>query len=135
MTDAEVDAFLAEQRVVMVATNGRDGFPHQMPLWYVVSDGSLLAWTYAKAQKTRNLERDPRATLTIEAGEEYQELHGVMFKCEVELITDTDQVAEVGLAIFRKYSGGADGELHESVREMVLKQASKRVGMRFVEVE
>ena len=135
MTDEEVDAFLAEQRVVMVATNGRDGFPHQMPLWYVVRDGELWAWTYAKAQKTKNLERDPRATLTIEAGGEYQELHGVMLKCEVTLLTETEQVAEVGLAIFKKYSGGAGDELADQVREMVLKQATKRVAMRFVEVE
>jgi hypothetical protein len=106
-----------------------------MPLWYVVRDGELWAWTYAKAQKTKNLERDPRATLTIEAGNEYQELHGVMLKCEVTLLTETEQVAEVGIEIFKKYSGGAGGELADEIREMVVKQATKRVGMRFVEVE
>ena len=40
-----------------------------MPLWYVVRDGELWAWTFAKSQKVRNLERDPRATLQVEAGE------------------------------------------------------------------
>ena len=53
----------------MCATNGRDGFPHLMPLWYVVRDGELWAWTFAKSQKVRNLERDPRATLQVEAGD------------------------------------------------------------------
>ena len=56
---------------VICATNGRDGWPHLMPLWYVVRDGELWAWTYAKSQKVRNLERDPRATLQVEAGDEY----------------------------------------------------------------
>ncbi len=100
LTDDEVAAFLDEQRVVVVATNGKDGWPHLMPLWYVVRpsgpDGSpeLWAWTFAKAQKVRNLERDPRATLQIEAGEEYQELRGVMFETEVVIHRDVDDVLD-----------------------------------------
>jgi hypothetical protein len=48
-----------------------------MPLWYVprevpAGDGTtpprIWAWTYATSQKVRNLERDPRATLQVEAG-------------------------------------------------------------------
>ena len=30
--------------------------------------GRLWAWTFAKSQKAKNLERDPRATLQVEAG-------------------------------------------------------------------
>ena len=59
----EVAAFLEEQRVVVCATNGPSGWPHLMPLWYTVRDRQVWAWTYAKSQKVRNLERDPRATL------------------------------------------------------------------------
>ncbi len=132
MTDEEVQAFLAEQRVVVCATNGRDGFPHLMPLWYVVRDGELWAWTFAKSQKVRNLERDARATLQVEAGEQYHELRGVMLKCDVELIRDTDGVRDLGLEIFARYTGG---ELNDDVRAMVDRQAAKRVAMRFAERE
>jgi PPOX class probable F420-dependent enzyme len=132
MSEEEVSAFLDEQRVVVCATNGRDGFPHLMPLWYVVRDGELWAWTFAKSQKVRNLERDARATLQVEAGEEYQELRGVMLKCDVEVIRDTDRVLDLGLAIFARYTGG---ELSGDVRAMVTKQAAKRVAMRFAERE
>jgi PPOX class probable F420-dependent enzyme len=135
MSDEEIAAFLDEEKVVVVATNGRDGFPHLMPLWYVVRDGELWAWTYAKSQKVKNLERDPRATLQVEKGVEYQELRGVMLKCEVTVVRATEQVAETGLEIFRKYSGGAGGELADEVRDMVVKQAEKRIAMRFVEHE
>src|SRR4051794_27068974 len=106
MTEEEVAAFLAEQRVMVCATNGKDGFPHLMPLWFVVRGGELWAWTFAKSQKVRNLERDARASLQLEAGEDYQELHGVMLKCDVELVRDTEQVADLGLEIFAKYTGG-----------------------------
>ena len=132
MTPDEVAGFLEEQRIVTCATNGRDGFPHLMPLWYVVRDGELWAWTFAKSQKVRNLERDARATLQVEAGEEYQELRGVMLKCDVEVIRDTDRVRDLGLEIFARYTGG---ELGDEVREMVAKQAAKRVALHFVERE
>jgi nitroimidazol reductase NimA-like FMN-containing flavoprotein (pyridoxamine 5'-phosphate oxidase superfamily) len=135
MTDEEVQAFLAEEKVLVCATNGRDGFPHLMPLWYVVRDGELWAWTFAKSQKVKNLERDARATIQVEAGEEYQELRGVMFKCDTQVVRDTDAVAALGLEIFARY-GGVDPEgLDENVRAMVAKQASKRVALHFAERE
>src|SRR6476660_6856099 len=124
MSDDEVAAFLDEQRTVICATNGRDGWPHLMPLWYVVRDGELWAWTYAKSQKVRNLERDGRATLQVETGEEYQELRGEMLKCDVELVRDAGEVAELGLEIFAKYGGVDVVVLDEAMSGMVAKQAA-----------
>ena len=65
MSAEQVSAFLDEQRAAICATNGRHGGPHLMPLWYLIRDGELWAWTYAKSQKVRNLERDdaPRSRL------------------------------------------------------------------------
>jgi PPOX class probable F420-dependent enzyme len=130
MSAAEVAAFLAEERTVICATIGSDGFPHLMPLWYVVRDGRLWAWTFARSQKVRNLERDPRATLQVEAGDDYPQLRGVMLKCDVTIHRDTDLVSSFGLALFERYG---DGELGDDVRAMVLAQAPKRVALEFVE--
>ena len=128
MSEEEVADFIDEQRIVVCATNGRDGWPHLMPLWYVVRDGELWAWTYAKSQKVRNLERDPRATLQVEAGSSYDQLRGVMFKCDVEIVRDTDAVADLGREIFRRYAG-------DDAAEAVASQAPKRVALHFVERE
>jgi PPOX class probable F420-dependent enzyme len=132
MTDDELRAFLDEQKIVSVATTGPKGRPHLVPLWYVTEGERLRGWTFAKSQKARNLERDPRATLQVEDGVQYDELRGVMFECDVELERDPEKVADFGLALFRRYGAGDDGELAEGVREMVLKQAEKRVGLTFV---
>ncbi len=129
MSDEEAWAFLAEQRVVTCATNGSDGFPHLMPLWYVVREGTVCAWTYAASQKVRNLERDDRATIQVEAGEAYQELRGVMMKTRVALVRETDAVAALGLEIMGRYAGGQDSP---EVQAMVRGQAEKRVGLRFL---
>ena len=111
------------------ATIGRDGFPHLMPLWYAPREGEVWAWTFAKSQKVRNLERDPRATLQVEAGEQYHELRGAMLECDVELVRGAEEVEPFGVELFRRIGGGA--ELPDEVRDMLRKQAEKRVGLRF----
>ena len=126
MTDDELRAFLGEQKIVSVATLGPSGRPHLVPLWYVVDGQDLRGWTYGKSQKAKNLERDPRATLQVEDGVEYQELRGVMMECDVEVERDPDKVADYGIALFERYAPGAD------LGEMIRQQAQKRIGLRFV---
>jgi PPOX class probable F420-dependent enzyme len=128
MSDEELEAFLAEQMVMQCATLGPRGVPHMVPLWFVADGVALSGWTYAKSQKARNLERDPRATLGIEDGVEYHELRGVMLECDVDLERDAAEVEKYGLALFGRYAG----ELNDEIREMVSAQAQKRVGLRFV---
>jgi hypothetical protein len=144
MSDAEVADFLNGERTVTCATVGPRGWPHLMPLWYVPREASagepgprIWAWTYGSSQKVRNLERDPRATLQVEAAEEYQELRGVMFECEVVIHRELDTVAALGAAILLRSSvprGSAPpAELAAEARAAVDAQAVKRVGLEFVE--
>ena len=86
MSDDEVARFLAGERVVTCASFGPRGWPHLMPLWYVVrATGTLWSWTYAKSQKVRNLERDARVHAADRGrAREYHELRGVMFECDVD---------------------------------------------------
>jgi PPOX class probable F420-dependent enzyme len=128
MSDEEVRGFLAEKMVMQCATNGPRGMPHMVALWFVPGDGELRGWTYAKSQKARNLERDPRATLGLEDGVQYQELRGVMFECDVRLERDPARVERFGLELFARYAG----ELTGDIRAMVAKQAPKRVALTFV---
>src|SRR3954465_8910686 len=127
MSDAELQDFLAEQKIVSVATIGPQGRPHLVPLWYVVGGDDLRGWTYAKSQKAKNLERDPHATLQVEDGVDYAELRGVMFECDVEIERDPEKVADYGRALFERYAPGGGPE----VDEMIEKQAAKRIGLRF----
>lgn len=130
MTAAEIATFLDEQRVVVCATNGPRGWPHLMPLWYVIRAEEIWAWTFAKSQKVRNLERDPRATLQVESGEQYHELRGVMIEAETTVHRETEFVATFGAELFSRYGAGqaAGPEFMEVIRA----QAAKRVALQFV---
>jgi PPOX class probable F420-dependent enzyme len=128
MTGEEVRAFLAEKMVMQCATNGPRGLPHMVALWFVSDGDQLRSWTYAKSQKARNLDRDPRATLGLEEGVQYHELRGVMFECDVLVERDPMRVEQFGLELFARYAG----DLTDEIRAMVGKQAQKRVGLTFV---
>jgi nitroimidazol reductase NimA-like FMN-containing flavoprotein (pyridoxamine 5'-phosphate oxidase superfamily) len=156
MSEAEVASFLAEERTVTCATTGPRGWPHLMPLWYVlrasapaadsatvagadegVASPQIWAWTYAVSQKVRNLERDQRASLQVEAGEQYQELRGVMLECDVIVHRDIETVGALGHQIFMRYATPRGKppveELPQEVGAMVQAQAAKRVALQFVE--
>jgi PPOX class probable F420-dependent enzyme len=135
MTDEEVAGFLDAQRTVVVATNGRDGWPHLMPLWYVVRDGELWAWTYARSQKVKNLERDDRVTLQLEDGERYDQLRGVMVKARAALHRDVEVVTAFGLELFARYGGDEAAGVSAEVEAMVRAQAPKRIALQFVAQE
>jgi hypothetical protein len=140
MSRDEVDAFLAQERTVVCATNGLHGWPHLMPLWYAVRPtgpgGGLevWAWTFAKSQKVRNLERDPRVSLQVEAGDEYHLLRGVLLECETAVHRDPDTVAGVGLDVLRRYAPAGPQAPAGEIEAAVLRQAGKRVALQFVEL-
>jgi nitroimidazol reductase NimA-like FMN-containing flavoprotein (pyridoxamine 5'-phosphate oxidase superfamily) len=144
MSDEEVVAFLEQERTLTCATLGPRGWPHLMPLWYVLRappagepGPRVWAWTYAASQKVRNLERDARATLQVEAGEEYQQLRGVSLESDVLVHREPELVAALGEQIFARYAvprgQPPPRELAQEVSAMVRAQAPKRVALEFRE--
>jgi general stress protein 26 len=131
MTELEVAGLLEQQQTVICATTGVDGWPHVVPLWYVVRGGEIWVWTYASSQKVANLERDPYATLLVEAGEVYADLRGLMLKVSAEIEHDPELVSALGMAVLERNARG--GEITREAAEVVVRQASKRVAIRFVE--
>ena len=110
MSEEELARFFDEERVLTCATLGPSGRPHLMPLWYVRDGLTLLAWTYGASQKVKNLERDRRATVQIEAGRDrYGELRGAMLECDVAIERDPARIAEAGLRLMARYAGADTG--------------------------
>jgi nitroimidazol reductase NimA-like FMN-containing flavoprotein (pyridoxamine 5'-phosphate oxidase superfamily) len=133
LTPDEAAAFLARERVMDVASNGRDGWPHVTALWFVMRGTEPWAWTYRKSQKVKNLERDNRATTLVESGTEYAELKGVMLRTRAHIEYDTERILDFAEELFAKYQGTTPGA--EGMREALGAQAAKRVAIRFEVVE
>jgi PPOX class probable F420-dependent enzyme len=128
--EAEQLQLLESERVAVVTSNGPRGWPHSMPLWFVPRRGEVWIWTYAKSQKVRNLERDPRATVLVETGREYGELRGAMIEAEAEIHRDPETVLGFAEELAVRYAEGisaVDGDARAGLEA----QAPKRDAIRF----
>lgn len=65
MSDAEIDALLAQPLVSVLATSDADGRPALAPVWHLWRDGAALICTQTASRKWRNIERNPRVTLCV----------------------------------------------------------------------
>lgn len=126
MTPGETEELLASQHKVQLGTNGHDGFPHLVTMYYVMIDGQITFWTYRTSQKALNLERDPRISCLVEVGEQYFDLKGVLVQGAARRIDDPAAVIEIGRRISAVFSepiaAGA------GVTEYVEHAARKRFG-------
>ena len=101
-----------------------------MPMWFVPRAGEVWIWTYAKSQKVRNLQRDPRATVLVESGHDYGELRGAMIEAEAEIHTDAATVVDFAERLTLRYAEGISS-IGEEAKAALEAQAPKRVAIRF----
>jgi len=129
LSEGEQAELLESERIVVVGSAGPHGWPHLMPLWYVLRDGEIWIYTYAKSQKVKNLERDPKATALIETGHEYNELKGVQIEAEAEIHRDHETVFSVAKELTIRYADGIDS-IEGDAAAALEQQARKRVAIR-----
>lgn len=106
LTPQELDAFLDEQRTIRLATVGPAGEPHVVPLWFVWLDGSVYMNTTLGNVTVENLERDPRATGSVDDGDDYDTLRGVVLAGTAARADDDPRVDQVIGRWSNKYTGG-----------------------------
>jgi PPOX class probable F420-dependent enzyme len=128
MTKDEVAAFIESSRTTTLATNGQDGTPHLVAMWYAVLDGEIWLETKLKSQKVRNMLRNTRVTCMIEDGLTYDVLRGVSIEGTAVVSEDPDHVLRVGINVWERYYG----PYTEDQRPMVDAMMNKRVVVRVV---
>lgn len=125
MSEAEILALYDEVKSLNVATLDQSGAPHLTTLWYAPWNGKLVFETYAKAQKTLNLRRDPRIGAIVEAGTVYEELRGVSIQGRAEIIDSEPQLSELCEILLRRNTPMPE----DMLKHAVAKVAAKRVAV------
>ena len=103
MSDEEVDDFLRERQTMNIATFGPDGNIHLVAMWYGFIEGKPAFETFTKSQKVKNLLRDPRITVLVEDGDQYEELRGVELVGTAEVSDDPETVMTVARSVVERY--------------------------------
>jgi nitroimidazol reductase NimA-like FMN-containing flavoprotein (pyridoxamine 5'-phosphate oxidase superfamily) len=131
LTATEIREFLESRKTLIIVSNGPDGYPHPMPMWFYVDEsGCVYCTTFGKSQKVMNLRRDPRASLLVESGIEYAELKGVVIYAQTEIIDDLDRAIDTLVKINTR-GMTVDAAQRASLVTAVTKTASKRVVLKF----
>jgi PPOX class probable F420-dependent enzyme len=127
MTDDEVAAFVERGRTATMATVGPTGAPHVVAMWYAVIDGQIWFETKAKSQKAQNLRRDDRITCMIEDGLTYDTLRGVSIEGRGVIVDDPDQLWNIGVSVWERYTGPYTDEARPLVETMLTKRIAVRL--------
>lgn len=102
MDAEEIAEFIEEQKSLQVGTINSDGSIHLSTLWFAVVDDLIVFETYTSSQKVVNLERDPRITVLLEDGLEYNNLRGVMIKGTANLVSEPTEVKEIAREVIKR---------------------------------
>ena len=131
LSEEEISEYLIKSRTMILVSNGKDGYPHPMPMWYAIDDKKCIYMTtFRKSQKVKNLRKDRKAALLIESGDAYQELKSLIIYTNVELIEEVEAVRDI-LEQIALQRGDKQENANEDIREGMLKTAEKRIGMKF----
>ena len=130
MTPEEIRVYLASQPRVIVVSNGPDGLPHPVPMHFGIDEQDrFIITSFAKSQKVRNIERDPRAALLVESGVTYHELRSVIAYATAEILRDRESV----IAGMQKIRSDQPPPIVPTVSmsEQIRASVAKRVVIRF----
>ena len=92
------------ERICRVATVSPRGVPHVVPVCHVLLDGKICFASGTGARKTRNLEANPHATVTVDLyAEDWSSLKGVMIQGSTEIVRKSPRFRKIRRALYAKY--------------------------------
>ncbi len=95
-----MDAFLAEPHTLVIATLRRDGIAHLATVWYRWDGAVFWISTNRTTAKYRNMVRDPRVTVLVDAPPRET---SVTAYGRAEVVASGDEAYEGALAIVSRY--------------------------------
>jgi PPOX class probable F420-dependent enzyme len=102
MNSEQIDAFLAEPRHAIVSVIRSDGAPQSSPVWILYESGKVYFSILVDSAKFRQLERDPRISLCVDAG--HPDARTVLIDGTAELIREERAWSEaISWKICRRY--------------------------------
>ena len=102
MDPAQVEAFLAEPRHAIAAVLRSNGEAQLSPIWFIYEAGLLYFSVLKESAKYRQLSRDPRITLCVDAG--HPDARAVVISGAAEFMTDeSPKRSDLEWRIVRRY--------------------------------
>ncbi len=101
MNEEEIQAFLDRPLTAIVATVGRAGNAHSVPVWYRFADGRFSIWTDESRAWVKNARRHPRMSVAV--AEHEAPFAAVIARGAAEVLVDPPGMAGEVRAIVARY--------------------------------
>jgi nitroimidazol reductase NimA-like FMN-containing flavoprotein (pyridoxamine 5'-phosphate oxidase superfamily) len=119
---------LTRERVCRVATAGKDGMPHVVPVCHVLADGKIYFATGGDSQKTRHLTANPHLAVIVDLySEEWSLLRGVMVQGTVRLLRRGREFRKIRTLLYKKYPQYPDETALEESDDIIVEMTPAHV--------
>ena len=119
---------VARERVCRVATVGRAGVPHVVPVCHVLVDGKLYFASDADARKTTNLRANPRLAVTVDLyAEDWSNLKGVMIQGRAAFVERGPHYRKIRRLLYEKYPQYPDEAALEEVEALIVEVTPRHI--------
>ncbi len=92
--------FLEGNEVGRLATVGRDGFPHVVPVCYLFRGGFFYVATDYGTKKYRNVKENPKVALVVDT---YKPHKAVMVQGRIEVLERGEEFRKIREEFYRKF--------------------------------
>ena len=97
------DEFLKSQKVLRLATVGKDKTPHIVPVWYMYSSKKIYIGTHTRTQKAKNIKKNKRVGFCVDVGVNAPNIYGVKGEGNANLILEEKKVKKIATKILLRY--------------------------------
>lgn len=110
------DEFLKSQKILRLATIGKNKAAHIVPVWYRYSKKRIHIGTNTRTQKAKNIMKNRRVSCCIDVGINAPEIYGVMIQGNANLILENNKVKRLAKKILIRYFNTLD---NKSAKELL----------------
>jgi PPOX class probable F420-dependent enzyme len=105
---AETLQRLETEELAWLGSNGRNGYPHSVPVWFLWHDGAAVSFSQPTAAKVKNFRADAKALFHFEAGEDGEQVHILQGEVDLPDESSADWLEARGLrdVYLAKYAQG-----------------------------
>ena len=97
------DEFLKDQKILRLATIGKNKTPHIAPVWYRYSGKKFYIGTNIKTQKAQNVKKNNKVSCCVDVGVNAPNIYGVLVQGNANLIVNNSKVKIIAKKILSRY--------------------------------
>ena len=110
------DEFLTQQKILRLATIGKNKTPYIVPVWYRYSGKKFYIGTNTKTQKAKNVMKNKHVSCCVDIGINAPDIYGVLIQGNVNLILEKTKVKTIAKKILLRYFKTLD---NKSAKELL----------------